>query len=63
IPGEFYERGLLHPHVDFDAEKPWLKTPIDSIDRHGNVTMPQGPGLGEEIDWDFIKDNVVQDWH
>ena len=63
IPGEFYERGLLHPHVDFDAEKPWLKTPIDSIDSEGYVTMPQGPGLGEEIDWDFIKDNIVQDWH
>jgi hypothetical protein len=24
IPGEYYERGLLHPHVDFDAESPWL---------------------------------------
>jgi L-alanine-DL-glutamate epimerase-like enolase superfamily enzyme len=63
IPGEFYERGLLHPHVDFDAEKPWLKTPIDSIDSEGYVTMPQGPGLGEEIDWDFIKDNRKEDWH
>jgi L-alanine-DL-glutamate epimerase-like enolase superfamily enzyme len=63
IPGEFYERGLLHPHVDFDAEKPWLTTPIDSIDSEGYVTMPQGPGLGEEIDWDFIKDNLKEDWH
>ncbi|MHB8644614.1 MAG: enolase C-terminal domain-like protein [Thermomicrobiales bacterium] len=63
IPGEFYEHGLLHPHVDFDAEKPWLKTPIDPVDSAGNVPIPQGPGLGEEIDWDFIRDNVVSDWH
>ena len=63
IPGEFYERGLLHPHVDFDAEKPWLQRPIDAIDHEGNVSMPHGPGLGEEIDWNFIKDNLKEDWH
>jgi len=62
IPGEFYEHGLLHPHVDFDAEKPWLKAVIDPVDSEGNVPIPQGPGLGEEIDWDFIRDNLVQDW-
>ena len=61
-PGEFYEHGLLHPHVDFDAEKPWLKEVIDPVDREGNVPIPIKPGLGEEIDWDFIKDNVVEDW-
>jgi L-alanine-DL-glutamate epimerase-like enolase superfamily enzyme len=63
IPGEFYEHGLLHPHVDFDAEKPWLTSPIDPVDSEGNVPIPQGPGLGEDINWDFIKDNLVQDWH
>lgn len=62
IPGEMYERGLLHPHVDFDAEKPWLKRVIDPVDSEGYVPIPQGPGLGEEIDWDFIKDNLVRDW-
>ena len=62
IPGEYYERGLLHPHVDFDAEKPWLKSVIDPVDREGNVPIPQRPGLGDEIDWDFIRDNLVKDW-
>jgi L-alanine-DL-glutamate epimerase-like enolase superfamily enzyme len=62
IPGEFYERGLLHPHVDHDAESPWLKTPIDLIDENGYVQIPQGPGLGEELDWDFIRENTVRDW-
>lgn len=62
IPGEYYEHGLLHPHLDFDAEKPWLTHPIDPVDANGYVAIPQGPGLGEEIDWDFIKDNIVKDW-
>ncbi len=63
IPGEYYERGLLHPHVDFDAQKPWLKTPLDRIDGEGNIAIPQGPGLGQDIDWDFIGDNLIEDWH
>ena len=63
IPGEFYEHGLLHPHVDFDAEKPWLVTPIDPVDREGNVPIPQGPGLGEQIHWDYIRDHLIEDWH
>jgi L-alanine-DL-glutamate epimerase-like enolase superfamily enzyme len=62
IPGEFYERGLLHPHVDHDAQSPWLKTPIDAIDEHGFVQIPQRPGLGDDFDWDFIRDNTVSGW-
>lgn len=62
IPGEYYERGLLHPHVDFKAQSPWLKTPIDFIDERGVVQIPQGPGLGDDLDWDFIADNMVSDW-
>jgi L-alanine-DL-glutamate epimerase-like enolase superfamily enzyme len=62
IPGEFYERGLMHPHEDYEARTPWLKKVIDSIDAHGNVKIPTGPGLGEEIDWDYIRDNTTEDW-
>lgn len=62
IPGEYYERGLLHPHVDYDARNPWLLTPIDPVDHEGNVPVPQGPGLGEAINWDFIRDNLIEDW-
>ena len=63
FPGEFYERGLLHPHVDYDKATPWLSRLIDPVDAEGCVPIPQGPGLGEEIDWEFIKANTVQDWH
>jgi L-alanine-DL-glutamate epimerase-like enolase superfamily enzyme len=62
IPGEYYERGLLHPHVDYDAQRPWLAEPIDSVDAEGYVPIPQGPGLGETIDWDFIERNTIETW-
>jgi L-alanine-DL-glutamate epimerase-like enolase superfamily enzyme len=63
IPGEYYERGLLHPHLDFDGESPWLKTPIDAIDQDGRIPLPSLPGLGHDIDWDFIAGHVIEDWH
>jgi L-alanine-DL-glutamate epimerase-like enolase superfamily enzyme len=62
IPGEFYERGLLHPHVDYEARTPWLKQPIDPLDGDGMVPIPQRPGLGDQIDWDFIRDQTVTPW-
>jgi L-alanine-DL-glutamate epimerase-like enolase superfamily enzyme len=62
IPGELYERGLLHPLLDYDAERPWLRTPDDAIDAEGVVRVPTGPGLGQDIDWGYIGENVVQDW-
>jgi L-alanine-DL-glutamate epimerase-like enolase superfamily enzyme len=61
-PGEFYERGLLHPLVDYEAETPWLREPIDPLDADGNVPVPQKPGLGEALDWDFIGEQTVTGW-
>ena len=63
IPGEFYEHGLLHPCLDYDAERPWLRKPVDAVGPDGCVRVPAGPGLGEDIDWDFVRDNTVHDWH
>jgi L-alanine-DL-glutamate epimerase-like enolase superfamily enzyme len=63
VPGEFYERGLLHPDLDYDAERPWLRTPVDAIDAEGFVRIPTGPGLGEDIDWSYVKEHQIQDWH
>jgi L-alanine-DL-glutamate epimerase-like enolase superfamily enzyme len=63
IPGEFYEHGLLHPELDHDAEQPWLRTPVDAVDGNGDVVVPTGPGLGEDIDWGYVREHVVQDWH
>lgn len=59
IPGEYYERGLLHPFLDFEKPAPWLKELIDPMDELGYVHLPQRPGLGLDIDFDYIKDNLV----
>jgi L-alanine-DL-glutamate epimerase-like enolase superfamily enzyme len=63
IPGEYYEHGLLHPHLDFAGESPWLAGSIDEVDGNGDIHLPDRPGLGEEIDWDYIRANTIQDWH
>ena len=60
IPGEFYERGLLHPFIDYEQPSPWLNSRVDSMDDDGYVHLPQAPGLGEDINFDYIRDNVVK---
>jgi L-alanine-DL-glutamate epimerase-like enolase superfamily enzyme len=60
IPGEYYERGLLHPLIDYEKPKPWLKKIIDPMDNQGFVSIPQNPGLGLDIDFDYIKDNALE---
>jgi len=57
IPGEYYERGLLHPFLKHEERTPWLLEPIDPLDDEGFVHIPQEPGLGMRINWDFINAN------
>ena len=59
IPGEFYERGLLHPFTYHEGREPWLKTTIDSLDDEGYVHLPQEPGLGQDINFEFIEENAI----
>ncbi|RLI05009.1 enolase [Candidatus Bathyarchaeota archaeon] len=61
IPGEYVERGLLHPLLDYESSTPWLKEKIDPMDGDGYVRISQKPGLGMEIDWKFIEENRVDD--
>ncbi len=58
----YYEMGLLHPAV------PPMRAPvyadgyrdeIDAIDSNGCVQPPEGPGLGVEVDWEFIEKHKV----
>jgi len=59
IPGEYYERGLLHPLCGYEDRTPWLKEVIDPLDSAGYVHLPKKPGLGLDIDWEFIKANTL----
>jgi L-alanine-DL-glutamate epimerase-like enolase superfamily enzyme len=56
---EYYEKGLLAPGVDYDAPHPYLKNTCDRIDAEGYVHMPKGPGMGYEIEWDYIDANLI----
>ena len=58
---EFYERGLLRPGEDYDVTPPYLMAPCDPMDDEGYVHLPQGPGLGMELNWDYINDNLVEE--
>ncbi|MDE2810034.1 MAG: enolase, partial [Gemmatimonadota bacterium] len=57
--GEFYERGLLHPFIDFDQPAPWLHEHGELMDDQGFVHVPQRPGLGMNINWDYIEKNKI----
>lgn len=55
----WYERGLLHPMLDYDEVPAYLNALIDPMDRDGFVAMPKGPGLGEDINFDYIARHTV----
>jgi L-alanine-DL-glutamate epimerase-like enolase superfamily enzyme len=59
LPGLYYERGLLHPFIDYDEPPPWLNRPVDPMDDEGFVHISPEPGLGYDINWDYINSNLV----
>ena len=59
IPGEFYERGLLHPFIDYDEVPAWLNSASDPMDDEGYVQVSDEPGLGWDINWEYVGDNRV----
>ena len=50
-PGLYYERGLLHPFVDYDAPPPWLNESVDPMDDEGRFRhQPPRPADQESND-------------
>ena len=63
---EYYERGLTRGDrnnwaAEGDDPEPYLTAICDPMDDEGNVTIPQGSGLGMEFNWDYINDNLVKE--
>ena len=54
---EYYERGLLRPGLDDSRPEPYLTSIADPMDGQGNVTLSKKPGLGFEVNRDYIDDN------
>lgn len=61
VPGEYYERGLLHPFLNYDVTPPWLNAPVDPMDESGYVAVPQGAGLGVSVNEDYIEEHQVRE--
>jgi L-alanine-DL-glutamate epimerase-like enolase superfamily enzyme len=57
---DWYERGLLHPFLEYDEPPPYLKSLVDPMDVEGFVAMPTRPGLGEDIDFDYIEAATIE---
>lgn len=57
---EYYERGLVAPGVDYETPPPYLEVIGDPMDEAGYVHLPQEPGLGYRIIWDYIDDHRIR---
>ena len=56
---EYYERGLLAPGVDYETPPPYLETIGDPMDEEGYIYLPQEPGMGYRIIWEYIEENRI----
>jgi len=56
---DWYERGLLHPFLEYDDVPAYLNSIVDPMDREGYVHLPDRPGLGEDINFAYIETNTV----
>ena len=57
----YYEMGLVHPKIKSGGYGVYTnyRDGLDAIDKDGCVQVPDGPGLGVEINWDFIEKHRV----
>lgn len=55
----YYERGLLHPLVDYEKPLAYLNRIDDEMDEEGYVHFRETPGLGQDINFDYIENHLV----
>jgi L-alanine-DL-glutamate epimerase-like enolase superfamily enzyme len=62
----YYEMALVHPACQ-NTQPPVYEGDysdlIDAVDDDGTVSVPDGPGLGVEYDWDYIEANATGSLH
>jgi L-alanine-DL-glutamate epimerase-like enolase superfamily enzyme len=61
---EYYERGLLALNVHdaaccYETPPPYLNAICDPMGADGYVTVPQGAGMGYDINWDYVEAHRV----
>jgi L-alanine-DL-glutamate epimerase-like enolase superfamily enzyme len=55
----WYERGLLHPFLEYDDVPAYLNSIVDPMDDQGYAHQPQRPDLGEDINFVYIEANTL----
>jgi L-alanine-DL-glutamate epimerase-like enolase superfamily enzyme len=55
----FYERGMLHPIIDYDEPKEYQNRIDDDMDADGYVHARPEPGLGQDLNMEYIEANLV----
>lgn len=58
----YYELGLVNPKVKKTKSPIYpseFTDELENVDSNGHVPVPEGPGLGVELDWDFIESRKV----
>lgn len=58
----YYEMGLVHRRCAGTFAPTYLnyRDGLDAIDDKGCVYAPEGPGLGVELDWDYIRKHTTE---
>lgn len=59
----YYELAIVHPDAPCTRNVPAYRgyeDTLESIDSNGCVAVPSKPGLGVDIDWDYIRENETQ---
>lgn len=57
---EYYERGILAPGLDYETPPPYFEEICDPLDSEGYVPVPEEPGMGYKIKWDYIEENKIE---
>lgn len=55
---QYFEKGLVHPDAGW-VESQGFKNQIEEINDSGEIPVPDEPGLGVEIDWEFVEDRLT----
>lgn len=50
----YFEHGLLHPQTHWMSAQGFVD-PVEDIDDDGRIAIPDGPGLGVDIDWELVE--------
>ncbi|MFB6151689.1 MAG: enolase C-terminal domain-like protein [Haloarculaceae archaeon] len=62
----YYEMALVHPDAPNTTPPVYdgsYEDQLDAVDDDGTVAVPDGPGLGVDYDWAFVRENATGSVH